>query len=141
MEKSIESSMNISYTSDIDSIIGARDKVENFLQGQKVPKSVIYLTMLFIEDLSVLIKTSNDNDDLIHFDAFLICNPQSLSLVLWNDGKEIDMSKEDQVPSDLRAYLVSSLLTVFEDKKYQLTADFNRTRFVIPYKYAAKKRL
>ena len=138
MEKTIEKSMNISYTSDIDSIVGARDKVEKFLREQKVPKSTIYLTMMFIEDLSVLIKDSNDKDDLIHFDVFLICDPQSLSLVLWNDGKEIDMSDEDQVPSDLRAYLVSSLLSRFEDKKYQLTADYNRTRFVIPYRYAAK---
>ena len=134
IEKGSGSSLNYSYQANVDEIIDMRDRVESFLVEKKAPRRAVNFCMLLIEDMSMLIKEANPEKECVHIDAFVSCDTENARLVLWNDGKPIDMSDTDMVPSSIRSYLVSSLLTDFEERKYQKTSGYNRTSFVIPYK-------
>ncbi|MBR4174404.1 MAG: hypothetical protein IKR56_03600 [Lachnospiraceae bacterium] len=134
-------SMNLNYVTKVDEIMEIRDRVGEFLNEKKVPKRAVNFCMLLIEDMSMLIKEENPETGKVHIDAFVSCDRECARLVLWNDGKLIDMSDQDMVPDGVRAYIVSSLLTDFEKKKYQNTAGYNRMSFMIPYKRLIKEQL
>ena len=135
------SSMNISYRTELKEIMDIRDRVEGFLTEKEAPKKAVSFCMLLVEDMSVLIKEANPDMDSIHIDLFVSCDRESARLVFWNDGKHIDMSDPDIVPSGIRTFIISSLLMDFEEKKYQKTAGYNRTSFVIPYKRVVKGQM
>lgn len=140
LENNSNNSMNISYTADIEDIMTVRDNVEGFLKERTTPKSAINLAMLFFEDISLLIRDSNPDKKHIHIDAFVTSGIEELHVVMWYDGELLDLSDSDLVPSDIRAYMISSLVSGYSDSKYQETAGYNRVSFVIPYRKLAKNR-
>lgn len=138
LENNSDDSLNISYAADIDDIMTVRDDVEGFLKERGTPKSAINLAMLFFEDISLLIRDSNPDKKHIHIDAFVTSGMEELHVVMWYDGELLDLSDSDLVPSDIRAYMISSLVSGYSDSKYQETAGYNRVSFVIPYRRLAK---
>lgn len=132
-------SLNLSYKAEISDIIKMRDKVEYFLKEHDVPKLAVNLCMFFFEDLSMLISEANEDEKDVHIDVFLRSGKEDLHMVVWSDGKEFDISNPDRIPSGLRPYLVSALVSGFKERKYQLTAGYNRASFIIPYKILIRK--
>ncbi len=134
MESNEKDSINLSCVAELGQITKTRDSMAAFLKKKKVPSSTINLAMLFFEELCMIIKERNSDGKTINIDAFITCYADNLNMVIWSDGEPIDLSDTDMVPSDLRAYLISSLLAGFDEKKYQPTAGYNRASFMIPYR-------
>ena len=132
-----DNSINMSYRAVVDEIMDARDRAEAFLREKKVPGRAVNLSMLFIEDMSVMIHDANPGEKDVNIDVFITCNPESLQLVLWSDGKNIDIADPDAVPENLRTFLITSLIEGFDESKYQQTAGYNRASFIIPYRRLA----
>ncbi len=137
LESSSGNSINMSYRAVMDEIMDARDRTEAFLKEKKVPRRAVNLSMVFIEDMSVMIHDANSGEKDVNIDVFITCNPESLQLVLWSDGKNMNLADADAVPENLRTFLITSLIEGFDESKYQQTAGYNRASFIIPYRRLA----
>ena len=140
LENNSDNSMNVSYTADVEAVMAVRDNIENFLKERGTPKSAINLAMLFCEDISLLIRDSNPDKKVLHIDAFVTSGKEELQVVMWYEGELLDLSDSDLIPSDLRIYVISSLVSSYSDSKYQETAGYNRVSFAIPYKRFAQNK-
>ena len=125
--------MNISYKAEIKDVMDARDSVELFLRDTGIPKSTGNICMMLIEDMSLMIKEHNPEIDEIHIDTFINVSRDGIRVVIWSDGALMDLSDLDMIPDGMRAYIISSLLRGFDERKYQKTTGYNRASFIIPY--------
>ena len=141
LEYNGNNSLNISYRTDPEIVIKTRDAVESFLMEHKTPRSAINLSMLFFEDMSMLIRSANGEDSMINIDAFITCTPKNLHIVMWCDGADIDLSDAEKLPSGISNYIVASLFMGFNEHKYQQTAGYNRASFLIPYERLSRQEM
>ncbi|MBQ9504761.1 MAG: hypothetical protein IJU93_07095 [Lachnospiraceae bacterium] len=130
-------SLSISYRAVTDEIMEARDRTEAFLREKNVPGRALNLSMVFVEDMSMMINEANPGEKAVNIDIFITCHPENLQLVLWSDGKNMDIADADAVPENLRSFFISSLIAGFDESKYQQTAGYNRASFIIPYRQLA----
>lgn len=133
-------SINLSFRTVNEEIEKARDTLGRFLKKKKVPDRAQYLGMLFLEDMCVLIQNANPPGKKVNVDAYYTCNYDTMNVVFWSDGEPIDMTNEDMVSKGLAGYLISSLLSGFDESRYQSTAGYNRASFVIPYLALIRKK-
>lgn len=134
MESSEKDSLNLSCMSEPGQIVGTRDRMASFLKEKNVPSRAVNLAMLFFEEMCMTIKERNSGAETINIDVFITCYASDINMVIWCDGNPLDLSDADMIPSDLRTYLVSSLLAGFNERRYQPTAGYNRASFMIPYR-------
>ena len=127
-------SLNLNFRVVPNEIVNARDELEQFLKQMKVPEKARIRGMLFLEDMCMLIQGCNPKEKNINVDAYYICNPDDMTVVIWCDGELVDLADKDRVPEGMAAYLISSLIQKFDDVKYQNSSGFNRASFVIPYR-------
>ena len=85
----------------------------------------------------MLLNEANAGEKAVNVDVFITCRPENLQVVLWSDGKNMDIADADAVPENLRSFFISSLISGFDESKYQQTAGYNRASFIIPYRQLA----
>ena len=100
----------------------------------KVPHRATYRTMLFLEDIGLLIRNNNPEEEIVNIDAYFDCYAESMNVVLWYDGKMMDLSDIDKLPASLADYTVSFLIKDFGKGKYQDTSGLNRVSFELKYR-------
>ena len=134
LRESGKNTLNLSFCAVPEEIVTARDRLEEFLNEMRIPGRARNLAMLFLEDISVLIREGNASDKTVNVDAYFICGRESMNVVIWSDGEVMDLTDEARGSEGLAGYLVSSLMRGFDESKYQNTAGYNRASFVIPYR-------
>ena len=127
-------SLNLSFRTLPEEIVEAREKVRQFLERMKVPHRATYRTMLFLEDIGLLIRNNNPEEEIVNIDAYFDCYAESMNVVLWYDGKMMDLSDIDKLPASLADYTVSFLIKDFGKGKYQDTSGLNRVSFELKYR-------
>lgn len=134
IKEKVKKSLNLSFNTTSEEIVKARDRLEEFLTGVKIVKRARYVAMLFLEEMSELIREVNPPDRIVNIDAYYICGRDFMNVVIWSDGEMIDLSEDDRIPQGLASYLIVSIISGCDESKYQKTAGYNRASFVIPYK-------
>lgn len=114
-----------------ESLLNFRNQVGDFCIKEGVCSSTKMKLMLLIEELGMLSITKNEKRRL--YGEFSICIEKDFVIVFYkDDGAIMDMTDLEQSVSDLRAYVVTSLMSVQKKKAYVLTESFNRHVFKFP---------
>nr|MCR5238366.1 hypothetical protein [Lachnospiraceae bacterium] len=73
IKEKVKKSLNLSFNTTSEEIVKARDRLEEFLTGVKIVKRARYVAMLFLEEMSELIREVNPPDRIVNIDAYYIC--------------------------------------------------------------------
>ena len=105
-----------------------RNSISKLLTHRGVSGDVRIKAMLILEELGMVVYERNKGKKVfVEIDVNL--KPDSLTMVIKDDGVLMDLTDFEQRVTDLRMYLVNMFMTVQEDKCYLLTSNYNRHVF------------
>lgn len=120
---------SIEFTS--ENVVALRDRADEVCKKFNVCDSSRYKIMLLVEELGMLCISKNAPHKV--YGEFSFCVDDDFVNVYYKDnGIIVDMTDIEQKLSDLRSYVVSSLMANQRDKLYVLTVSFNRHAFKFP---------
>lgn len=112
-------------------IVSLRDQVAKSLTIEGVSPNIRMKAMLLIEEMNMAFIEKNKGKT--HYgECSLLAKENSVSLILKNSGKLLDMTNLEMSVSNLRAYMVTSLMVYQEKRAYVLTTSYNRHVFEFP---------
>lgn len=129
-------SININFYVTPKSAAGSSIKVSKFLKAHDVNSTTTMLASMAMEDVPMLIRDVNSGDDKkdmnIQIDSFTSIDEDGVRMVFWYDGKSFDSVNSDQIPSDLRAFVVDGIMGTTEKRNYMPTSGYNRISLLFP---------
>ena len=105
-----------------------RNSISKLLTHRGVSGDIRIKAMLILEELGMVVYERNKGKKVfVEIDVNL--KPDSLTMVIKDDGVLMDLTDFEQRVTDLRMYFVNMFMTVQEDKCYLLTSNYNRHVF------------
>lgn len=114
-----------------ENIVRQRDKIEKILVKENVNAKTRMKIMLFVEEIGMIFYERCKNYK-IYAEYDLTVGKDFVECVMKDEGTYMDLTKADVKISDLRMYLVNSLMVNHDDKTYILTTSYNRHVFRFP---------
>lgn len=115
-----------------ESVTDTRDAVEQVLRRENIEPGIILRVMLVLEELLMLIYEKNEGKT-VSCECAVILSSETLTVILWDNGEEIDLTEKEMEISSLRCYFTSGILHRWTNAgKHQTTMSFNRNCLEIP---------
>lgn len=112
-------------------IVKQRDKMEKILIRENVNAKTRMKIMLFVEEIGMIFY-ERCKGYKIYAEYDVTVGEDFVECVMKDEGPYMDLTKADVKISDLRMYLVNSLMVNHDDKTYILTTSYNRHVFRFP---------
>lgn len=114
-----------------EQVIRVRDLSEKALQKAGVPRRQIIRMMLMQEDLLMLIHERNAPKKVLA-ECVLTVSPEKITMIIRDNGKQLDLTDPDKSITSFRGYIVPGLLAAWCHEEHHLMAvSFNRNSFEI----------
>lgn len=130
--------LNLSFNISAEEAVEASKSVARFLEEAGIDPITTNRTVFAMEEIPLLVLDINKDVDKvkergIHIDTFTALEKEGVRLVLWYDGELSDATDPDLVPTNLRGFMVSGIMSDTSDRNYLMTSGYNRVSLVIPY--------
>ena len=114
-----------------EQVIHVRDLLEQALREAGVAEKQIIRMMLMMEELLMLVYEGNGHRRVLA-ECALTISPEKISMIIRDNGVQLDLTDPDRNITSLRGYIVPGLLTEWCDREHHLMAvSFNRNCFEI----------
>ena len=114
-----------------EQVIQVRDSLEQALREAGVARKQVFRMMLMLEELLMLIYERNGHEKVLA-ECALTISPEKITMIIRDNGVQLDLTDPDRNISSLRSYIVPGLLTEWCHEEYHLAAvSFNRNSFEI----------
>ena len=114
-----------------EQVIQTRDLLEQALRESGAEEKQIIRMMLMLEELLMLVYEGNGHRRVLA-ECALTVSPEKITLIIRDNGVQLDLTDSDRDITSLRAYIVPGLLTEWCHEEHHLMAvSFNRNCFEI----------
>lgn len=114
-----------------EQMIQTRDLLEQALREAGAEEKQIIRMMLMLEELLMLVYEGNGHRRVLA-ECALTVSPEKITLIIRDNGVQLDLTDSDRDITSLRAYIVPGLLTEWCHEEHHLMAvSFNRNCFEI----------
>ena len=115
-----------------ENTIKMRDDIECLLRKNNVTDKTIYRIMLLIEELGTLITEQNPGKKIYCECTIKISDSEKeIKIIMRDSGKIFNITDSDMEISSLNAFVVSSMMEKYENRKNLTTMGYNRNEFLI----------
>ena len=115
-----------------ENTIKMRDDIECLLRKNNVTDKTIYRIMLLIEELGTLITEQNPGKKIYCECTIKISDSEKeIKIIMCDSGKIFNITDSDMEISSLNAFVVSSMMEKYENRKNLTTMGYNRNEFLI----------
>ena len=115
-----------------ENTIKMRDDIECLLRKNNVTDKTIYRIMLLIEELGTLITEQNPGKKIYCECTIRISDSEKqIKIIMRDSGKIFNITDSDMEISSLNAFVVSSMMEKYENRKNLTTMGYNRNEFLI----------
>ena len=111
-------------------IVKMCEGIGEFLALKNVSAKTVNIAELAVEETLMLTKQNNSNK-VVHAECSVYVSDEYITIVIWEDGELGDVTDEENGLSDLRHYVVNSMIYVMSKHNYMMSVGFNRTKFKI----------
>ena len=115
-----------------DGAVKARDRAEQILLDNHINKKTVLRSMLMLEEILMLVYEKSEGEK-VDGECAIAVFPETVSVILRNDGKELDVADDGEMKiSSLGSYVVPTLMSKWalgEQQKHMMGVSFNRDRF------------
>jgi len=111
-------------------LIDMRDEIGSKLSAEGLSSKMVLRVQMIIEEFGMLVVNNNKNDKkevLSEWDLFR--DDEGVTVVVRDNGKELDFSNEDNSVGSFGAYFLSCLVPNEGEVKYASTVSMNRHRY------------
>ena len=114
-----------------EQVIRVRDLSEQALREAGADEKRVIRTMLMLEELLMLIYEGNRNRRVLA-ECALTVTPEKITMIIRDNGVQLDLTDPDSNITSLRGYIVPGLLKEWSHEEHHLVAvSFNRNSFEI----------
>lgn len=115
-----------------ENTIKMRDDIECLLRKCSISDKTIYRIMLLIEELCTLITEQNPGKKIYCECTIKISDSEKqIKIIMRDSGKIFNITDSDMEISSLNAFVVSSMMEKYENRKNLTTMGYNRNEFLI----------
>lgn len=118
------------FAADEKEIVALQSIVHEEMMGIGLDHSIMNKIELTIEEVMMIVKAKNAERKKILADCTIIANRDDVRLILRDNGKVFDLTKEATNLTSLRTYVAARLMETDKETMYMTTISFNRTSFV-----------
>lgn len=112
-------------------LVNLRREVEALAVAHQLCMNTKLKLMLLVEEMGMLSISKNPNRKLLG-EFTLMIGKQYVHAIFKDNGRVLDLTDLEQELSDLRAFLITSLMASHKEKMYLITVSFNRHMFRFP---------
>lgn len=128
LEKSNKHIYNFDLCLDDTSIVKTNKEISISLEQDNASMKATNMCTLLIEEICMSVVEHNNTKDIL-MEISVYVDDKTIEIILWDTGEVFNITDSDNLPTDFRAFFVSSLMEQQKVKSHQTLVGFNRNAF------------